>query len=175
MIVAAQEAGIFALPAAFCAPLEGLRPDIQMFGLDRCFEMFRHRSREFADEDCATVLAAAAPVLRRGSLDVEPLKRLLRLMTAVIMVRKDAAMPAPAIRAVLMAAVKEELSGPRAAKDAALRGLLRDLQSALGGTPILVKPILFAVPAGNDRSKRITLPAAADRAVPRDSLLPIVH
>ena len=88
LIVAAKEVGIFALPPSFCRHLESFDPEVQVFGLEQSLEMFRYRSKEFAPEQCEATLRNAAYVLRRGKLKLDPLKKLLRLMTSIAIVKK---------------------------------------------------------------------------------------
>ncbi len=176
LIVAAQEAGLFALPEIFSRALGSFPVEVQSFGLDRCAVMFRYQAKAFEPEHCAAILCAAAPVLRSGDLELEPLKKLLRLVTSIIIVKKEAVEVSEAVKATIMAALKEELAKPQAREDAALRGFLRDLQSALGGAPIIVKPIPLPDRDIGDWLKRLPVPpAAADRAARHDSPSPTVH
>jgi len=139
LIVAAKEIGIFTLPQTFCHYLESFDPEVQQFGLDQCLEMFRFRSKEFEREQCEATLRKTARVLRRGKLKVEPLKKMLRLMTSMVIVKKDAIEIPDGLRGMIFASLKKELDKPRAREDAALRGFLRDLQSALGGSSTINK------------------------------------
>ncbi|HVZ14294.1 MAG TPA: hypothetical protein VG894_07525 [Bauldia sp.] len=134
LIVAAKEIGLYALPETFCRRVESFDTEIQSFGLDQCLEMFRHRSREFAAGPSGRSLAEATRVLVRGRLAVEPTKKLLRLMTSIVVIKRGVVEPGEAERTKIEAALKAELNKPRAKEDAALRGFLRDLQSALNGS-----------------------------------------
>ena len=134
LIVAAKEIGLFGLPETFCRRVETFDTEIQSFGIDQCLEMFRHRSREFAAGPSARTLAEATRVLVRGRLTVEPTKKLLRLMTSIVVIKRGAIEPSEADRAKIEGALKAELNKPRAKEDAALRGFVRDLRSALNGS-----------------------------------------
>ncbi len=162
LIVAAKEIGIFTLPQTFCHNMESFDPVIQVFGLEQSLEMFRHRSKEFEAEQCEATLRKAAHVLRRGKLQLDPLKKLLRLMTSMVIVKKDAIeLPEP-LRGMIFASLKKELAKPRAQEDAALRGFLRDLQSALGGSSAISKVVALD-PRDDGWVKRL-----AERAVQAD-------
>jgi hypothetical protein len=65
---------------------------------------------------------------------------------------------------MIFASVKKELAKPRAREDAALRGFLRDLQSALGGSSAVAK-IVALDPRDDGWVKRL-----AERAVQGDGL-----
>ena len=175
LIVAAQEIGLIALPERFCRHLESFAPELQVFGLDRCLEMFRFRAKEFDPAHATAIVCAAAPVLAGGALEVETLKKLTRLMTSVLIVKKESVELPGQVRESIIAALKAELAKPRAKEDAPLRGCLRDLQSALGGAPIVVKPVAVAEREANDWLKRLPLPPVADPAAPPENPLPTVH
>lgn len=144
--------------------------------LERCLEMFRHRTKEFDATDATAIFRAAAPALVAGKLEIEPLKKLLRLMTSVSIVKKASAeVPAP-LKEGVMAALKRELAKPRAKEDAALRGFLRDLQSALGGAPIIVNPLALPDREANEWLRNVpTPPPAADPDALPENPSPTVH
>ena len=96
-------------------------------------------------------------------------------MTSIVIVKTESVEVPEPVKAVIMAALKGELAKPRAKDDAALRGFLRDLQSALGGAPIIVRPIALPDRAANDWLKRLPLPPVADPAVRPDSPSPTMH
>lgn len=164
LIVAAKEIGIFTLLQSFCQHLKSFDPEIQVFGLEQSLEMFRFRSKEFAPEECEATLRRAAHVLRRGKLKLDPLKKLLRLMTSIAIVKKDSIEVPNALRETIFESVKKELAKPRAQEDAALRGFLRDLQSALGGSSAVAK-IIALDPRDDGWVKRL-----AERAIQSDRL-----
>jgi hypothetical protein len=164
LIVAAKEIGISELPQSFCRYLESFDPEVQVFGLEQSLEMFRYRSKEFAPEQCEATLRRAAHVLRRGKLKLDPLKKLLRLMTSIAIVKKGSIEVPNALREMIFASVKKELAKPRAQEDAALRGFLRDLQSALGGSSAVAK-IVALDPRDDGWVKRL-----AESAVQGDGL-----
>jgi hypothetical protein len=176
LLVATQEIGLLSLPQMFCTRLSAYDPDLQVFGLERCLEMFRHRTKEFDATDATAIFRSAAPALVAGKLEIEPLKKLLRLMTSVIIVKKASAeVPAP-LKEGIMAALKRELAKPRAKEDAALRGFLRDLQSALGGAPIIVNPLALPDREANEWLRNLpTPPPAADSDALPENPSPTVH
>jgi hypothetical protein len=133
LIIAAKEIGIFALPPAFCQSVESFDSEVQVFGLDQCLEMFRHRARDFDAEQSARTLTKAAHVLRRAKLGIEPTKKLLRLMTAIVVLKRGVFVVSDKVRGMMEATIRAELDKPRAKEDPALRGFFRDLQSALNG------------------------------------------
>jgi hypothetical protein len=141
LIAAAVDMGLREFPALFCTRLATFTPELQNLGLDRSIEMFRYRTREFDADGSLALFAAASAVLSAATLDLEPTKKLARLMASVVIFKKDVLnIPAP-LKTAVMNVLKAELAKPRAGEDAALRGILRDLQAALGGEPIIVKPI----------------------------------
>jgi hypothetical protein len=142
LIVAAKEIGIFTLPQTFCHYVESFDSEVQIFGLDQCLEMLRHRARDFESEQSERTLVKAAHVLRRGKLGVEPTKKLLRLMTALVILKRGAFVIPDQLRGMMQATVRAELDKARAKEDAALRGFFRDLQSALNGAPAGARPVL---------------------------------
>jgi len=133
IIIAAKDIGLTGLPAAFCREVETFDTEVQSFGLDQCLEMFRHNARDFGLADSGAALNEAARVLARGRLAVEPTKKLLRLMTSIVVIKRGGVELDDKRRAEIEATIKVELDKPRAKEDAALRGFLRDLQSALNG------------------------------------------
>jgi hypothetical protein len=176
LLVATQEIGLLPLPQMFCARLSAYDPDLQVFGLERCLEMFRYRTREFDAADATAIFGAAAPALIAGKLEIEPLKKLLRLMTSVIIVKKGSGEVATPLKEKVMTALKGELAKPRAKEDAALRGFLRDLQSALGGAPIIVNPLALPDREANEWLRNLpTPPPAADPDALPESPSPTVH
>jgi hypothetical protein len=162
------------LPALLCSRLNDMSPEQQAFGLDRAIEMFRYRTREFTAEESVAILTAAAPVFVAGRLELEPTKKLARLLTSVIIFKKEALTIPDGLRRQVMDALKVELATPRARDEAALRGILRDLQSALGGQPVVIKPILPAERSGDEWIRQVTLPVA-DRAVRPETPSTTVH
>ncbi len=174
LIAAAVELGLRDFPAMFCARLPRFTPAMQNLGLDRSIEMFRYRTREFDGDDALALFAAAADVFVAGKLDLEPTKKLTRLMASVVIFKKDVLKIPANQRAAVMNAAKIELAGPRAREDAALRGILRDLQSALGGEPIVVKPIPPVERVADDWIKPAVLPPAG-RAVQPETPSTTVH
>jgi hypothetical protein len=176
LLVATQEIGLLPLPQMFCARLSAYDADLQVFGLERCLEMFRYRTREFDAADSTAIFRAAAPALIASKLEVEPLKKLLRLMTSVIIVKKVSGEVAKPLKEKVMAALKSELAKPRSKEDAALRGFLRDLQSALGGAPIIVNPLALPDREANEWLRNLpTPPPAADPDAQPESPPPTVH
>jgi hypothetical protein len=140
LIVAAKEIGIFTLPQTFCHAVESFDSEVQVFGLEQCLEMFRHRARDFEVEQSERTLVKAAHVLRRGKLGAEPTKKLLRLMTAIVVLKRGAFAIPDSLRGMMQATIVAELDKPRAKEDPALRGFFRDLQSALNGAPAGARP-----------------------------------
>jgi len=134
IVVAAKDIGLTGLPAAFSREVESFDSEVQSFGLDQCLEMFRHNAREFGLADSSAALREAGRVLARGRLAVEPTKKLLRLMTSIVVIKRGAVEIDDQRRAQIEASIRVELEKPRAKEDAALRGFLRDLQSALNGS-----------------------------------------
>lgn len=174
LIAAAVEIGLRDFPAQLCTRLGELRPELQNFALDRAIEMFRYRTREFTGEEALALFAAAAPVFAAGRLELEPTKKLTRLMASVVIFKKDALNIPASVKTAVMDALKVELAKPRAADDPALRGILRDLQSALGGEPIIVKPIAPGGRNPDDWLRQLNLPPA-DRAAQPEIPSPTVH
>jgi hypothetical protein len=174
LIAAAVEIGLRDFPVQLCARLATLRPELQSLALDRAIELFRYRTREFDAAEALALFAAAAPVFIAGRLELEPTKKLTRLMASVVIFKKDTLKIPAGLKTSVMDALKVELAKPRARDDAALRGILRDLQSALGGQPIIVKPI---TPGGRDPDdwlRQLNLPPA-DRAAQPESPSTTVH
>jgi hypothetical protein len=133
LIVAAKEIGIVSLPQSFCRYLETFDSEVQVFGLDQCLEMFRYRARDFDAEQSERTLTRAAHVLHRAKLGTEPTKKLLRLMTAIVVLKRGVLEVPDGLRGMIENTVRAELEKPRAKDDPALRGFFRDLQSALNG------------------------------------------
>jgi hypothetical protein len=174
LIAAAVEIGLRDFPVQLCARLPALRPELQSLALDRAIELFRYRTREFDAVEALALFAAAAPVFVAGRLELEPTKKLTRLMASVVIFKKDTLKIPAGLKATVLDALKVELAKPRARDDAALRGILRDLQSALGGQPIIVKPI---TPGGRDPDdwlRELNLPPA-DRAAQPENPSTTVH
>jgi hypothetical protein len=174
LIGAAIEIGLREFPALLCTRLPGLSPEIQSLGLDRSIEMFRYRTREFDTDESLALFAAAASAFAAGNLELEPTKKLTRLMASVAIFKKETLKIPPGLKTSVMDALKVELAKPRAKEDAALRGILRDLQSALGGEPIILKPILPFERGQEEWLKPVTLPPA-DPAVQPESPSTTVH
>ncbi|HVY20209.1 MAG TPA: hypothetical protein VHA70_09040 [Bauldia sp.] len=180
LIVASKEIGIFTLPQTFCHSVESFDSDVQVFGLDQCLEMFRHRSREFEAEQSERTLVKAAHVLRRAKLGVEPTKKLLRLMTAIVVLKRGTFVIPEQLRGMMEATIRAELDKPRAKEDPALRGFFRDLQSALNGAPAGTRPAPLPEKVEQAWAKRPapqpTPPVAAAedeiRALPPPEVLP---
>jgi hypothetical protein len=174
LIVAAKEIGLIELPAQFCRRVESFDTEIQSFGLDQCLEMFRHRSRDFTPAQTSATFAGATRALVRGRLATEPLKKLLRLMTSIVVIKRGVVEASAGERSKIEAALKNELNKPRAKDDVSLRGFLRDLQSALNGSqaggrlmnvqqgrapePIAARRPETAPHAGRDQAARSGLP-----------------
>lgn len=190
LIVAAREIGMLALVRRFVGVLDTQPLEIQSFGLDQCLEMFRQRARQYDGAKSEAVLAAACETLQRGRLAVEPTKRLLRLMTSILVVKRGDVEVTGRLRDAIEKIVRAELEGPRAATDSALRGFLRDLQSSLNRPMARSKPSPHIPPADEWLRKPLiaenaaivvqvppltALPAPADQAPPPDSLPPTVH
>ncbi|MEJ0013071.1 MAG: hypothetical protein WDM94_10700 [Bauldia sp.] len=154
LIVAAKEIGIFTLPQTFCHYVESFDSEVQVFGLDQCLEMFRHRARDFEGEQSERTLVKAAHVLRRGKLGVEPTKKLLRLMTAIVVLKRGAFVISSQLRGMMEATVRSELDKPRAQEDPALRGFYRDLRSALDGIATGTRPITSALPEKREEAPK---------------------
>jgi hypothetical protein len=141
LIVAAKEIGIFTLPQTFCHYIESFDSEVQVFGLEQALEMFRHRARDFDAEQSERTLIKAAHVLRRAKLGVEPTKKLLRLMTAIVVLKRGAFVIPDSLKGMMEATIRAELDKPRAKEDPALRGFFRDFQSALNGASVGTRPL----------------------------------
>jgi hypothetical protein len=126
--------------------------------------MFRHRARDFEAEQSSLTLTKAAHVLRRGKLGVEPTKKLLRLMTAIVVLKRGAFVIPESLRRMMEATVRNELEQPRAKEDAALRGFYRDLRSALDGAAAGPRPP--AVSATPERRDELPKPRPPARKMP---------
>ena len=174
VIAAAVEMGLRDFPVRLCARLSHMKPDQQSYGLDRAVEMFRYRTREYDAAEALALVRTAAGVFAAGKLDLEPTKKLTRLMISVVIFKKDSLQIPESLRTVMMDALKVELAKPRARDDAALRGILRDLQSALGGEPIVVKPITLAGHNPDDWLRQLNLPQV-DRAAQPETPSTTVH
>ena len=79
----AMDMGLLEFPALFCARLSTFTPELQGQGLDRAIEMFRYRTREFDAAQSQVLFDAAASALAAGTLELEPTKKLTRLMASV--------------------------------------------------------------------------------------------
>jgi hypothetical protein len=174
LIVAAKEMGIFILPQTFCRSVETFDPEIQVYGLEQCLEMFRRRARDFDPEQINATFVNAAAAFERGKLGLEPTKTSLRLMTSLLVHKRGLVHVDNALHALLAAAIAKEFDKPRGKEDPALRGFLRDFQSALNGPgqPLVNRP------ANQPERKQETLkrlPEPAGQVAPPDTRAPTVH
>jgi hypothetical protein len=169
-----MDMGLLEFPALCCARLTTFTPELQGLGLDRAIEMFRYRTREFGAAESQALFAAAASALATGNLELEPTKKLTRLMASVAIFKKDALQIPDTLKNTVMKTLRVELAKPRTRDDAALRGILRDLQAALGGEPIVLKPIQPIDRRVEDWLRPAALPLA-DRAVRPESPSTTVH
>lgn len=158
LIVAAKEIGIFTLPQTFCRYVEAFDSEVQAFGLDQCLEMFRHRARDFGGEQSERTLVKAAHVLRRAKLGIEPTKKLLRLMTAIVVLKRGTFVISQQLRGMMEATIRSELDKATAKEDPALRGFYRDLQSALNGAAMGLRPVTATLPERREEPPKPSRP-----------------
>ena len=163
LIEAARDIGICTFPPEFCRHLPAYDEDIQHFGLERALELYRQRVAEFGRESCEATLRRAGHHLHRGKLGSETLKRMVRLMVAILATKREVVRLDERLKKSILDAIARELNKPRAESDPAFRGLLQDLRAGITrlGPP---KPPI-ATPAATDWVKRLA-PAAEDRASP---------
>jgi hypothetical protein len=172
LIEATRDIGICTFPQEFCRHLPAYDEGIQRFGLERALELYRQRVPDFARESCEATLRRAAHHLHRGKLGNETLKRMVRLMVAILATKREVVRLDERLKKSILDAIARELNKPRAESDPAFRGLLQDLRGGITrlGPP---KPPI-AAPAATDWVKRLA-PAAEDRAAAPGSPAPTVR
>jgi hypothetical protein len=169
LIEAARDIGICTFPQEFCRHLPAYDEGIQHFGLERALELYRQRVPDFGRESCEATLRRAGRHLHRGKLGNETLKRMVRLMVAILATKREVVRLDERLKKSILDAIARELNKPRAESDPAFRGLLQDLRGGITrlGPP---KPPI-ATPAGAAWVKRLA-PAAEDRAAAPGSPAP---
>jgi hypothetical protein len=174
LIAAARQIGILDLPAAFCRHLEPCDEDVQRFGLEQVSDFYKRCQKQFDPATCAAILRQGTRLVARGRLDAEAMKRLLLVMSMILVTKRDALALDEAFRLRTREAIGKELERARAKDDPALRGLLREVRDILvGGQPSRrAAPSAAAAPRTAPRPEAAVvrrLSAGEDRGARRDS------
>jgi hypothetical protein len=171
LIAAARQVGILELPATFFRHLESCDEDAQRFGLEQISDFYKRCQKQFDPVTCVGILRQGTRLIARGRIDAEAMKRLLLVMSMILVTKRDALILDEAFKLRTREAIHKELERARAKDDPALRGLLREVRDILAGGGSSRKPAPL-VGAGTTRTAADMvrrLSAGEDRGARRDT------